>query len=101
MASDIMHHWGNDTQPKDVSNWQSPTATSVSSTTQQVLLTCSQYNYLPAYSYNIATLPQSKNGLGIFCPKASAALAFVVPMMRAICYSVLGVKLQHTTVQLS
>eukprot|EP00957_Ditylum_brightwellii_P165111 12570935-Ditylum_brightwellii.AAC.1 len=56
---------------------------------------------LPDHVYEIATLPVSKNGLGVFDARANAFALFVVPMARAICYATIRIDLGHKCVKLS
>eukprot|EP00957_Ditylum_brightwellii_P108736 8294795-Ditylum_brightwellii.AAC.1 len=56
--------------------WKLPMAETIDSTTKQMLKTIAQTDNLPAHAFELATLPRSHNGLGIFTPSRSALLAF-------------------------
>eukprot|EP00957_Ditylum_brightwellii_P014541 1094730-Ditylum_brightwellii.AAC.1 len=46
---------------------------------------------LPLHTYNIATIQESKGGLGMYDPTRGAITSFVVPLTRSICYASHGV----------
>eukprot|EP00957_Ditylum_brightwellii_P180713 13767395-Ditylum_brightwellii.AAC.1 len=90
---DVMH---NTTETADNPHtWKLPLAEAIDSTTKQMLKTIAQTDNLPAHAFELATLPRSHNGLGIFTPSCSALLAFVLPFIRAIKYATAGMKLRH------
>eukprot|EP00957_Ditylum_brightwellii_P143300 10917677-Ditylum_brightwellii.AAC.1 len=62
-------------------------AAAIDTTTKQMLKTTAQTDKLSAHVFELATLPWSYNGLGIFSPSQSALLAFVLPFIRAIEYA--------------
>eukprot|EP00957_Ditylum_brightwellii_P193048 14699311-Ditylum_brightwellii.AAC.1 len=64
--------------------WSLPLADSIDTTTQEVLLRCAQYNHLPQYTFFLATLPRSANGLSMFSATTSSTTAFVLPLVQII-----------------
>eukprot|EP00957_Ditylum_brightwellii_P101445 7731189-Ditylum_brightwellii.AAC.1 len=70
-------------------------ATTVDSLTKSVLKTVAQTDTLPTHAVELAKLPRTHNGLGIFSFSRSASLAFVLPLIRSIQYATTGLHLRH------
>eukprot|EP00957_Ditylum_brightwellii_P141160 10754296-Ditylum_brightwellii.AAC.1 len=51
-----------------VSDWTSPTVTAITATSKWLLCNIMGTAYIRYHAYAIATLPECKNGLGLFEP---------------------------------
>eukprot|EP00957_Ditylum_brightwellii_P197289 15030831-Ditylum_brightwellii.AAC.1 len=69
-ASDVLHNIDVNI-PLNPFHWKSAMTTSINDTTKAVLQSAAQVDELPAYAFDLATLPAYQNGLGLYNPSIS------------------------------
>jgi hypothetical protein len=99
MCFNVLHNTTGTQQ--DPFEWNSPTALRINTLTKTVLKTATQTDRLPLHAFELATLPRSHNGMGLFSPTQSAITAFIIPFLLTIRYAVKGLHLCHATVSIS
>eukprot|EP00957_Ditylum_brightwellii_P152335 11597032-Ditylum_brightwellii.AAC.1 len=62
-------------------------AASINDTTKAVMMTAVGVDEIPAYAFDLATLPEHQNGLGLYNPATSSVLSFLIPFIRCLRYA--------------
>eukprot|EP00957_Ditylum_brightwellii_P131270 10012081-Ditylum_brightwellii.AAC.1 len=88
-------------QPLNPFQWSLDMTSSINGTTKAVLMSAARAEELPAYAFNLATLPENQNRLGIYNPANSAVVSFLIPFIRCLCSTLQGIILRHKTVHMS
>eukprot|EP00957_Ditylum_brightwellii_P204593 15340024-Ditylum_brightwellii.AAC.1 len=70
--------------------WESPTVPAIEQSTKSMLCHLLGTQSLPHYAFNVATIQESKGGLGMYDPTRNAIASFVAPLARIIQYALYG-----------
>lgn len=79
MTADVLNNF-DDEFYLDPFDWASLTMSTVDATTQTVLAYHTEFNALPDYAVQLATLHESLSGLGLLTPQHLALTSLAVPI---------------------